>query len=89
MRLDVEIMLMFFSNTTRFHTGHCLPSESLGRKFSLISQIDIFMNVLLFERSYIRNMQSSFKYNGIAAVLFRYSVSVLRRKALEIAYHSV
>ena len=63
---------MFLSNTTRFHTGHCLPSQSLGRKFSLIRQIDIFMNVLLFERSYIRNVQSSFKYNRIAAVLFRY-----------------
>lgn len=66
------IMLMFPSNTARFHTGHCLPSQSLGRKFSLIRQIDIFMNVLLFERSYIRNVQSSFKYNRIAAVLFRY-----------------
>ena len=72
MRLDVEIILMFLSNTARFHTGHCLPSQSLGRKFSLIRQIDIFMNVLLFERSYIRNEQSSFKYNRIAAVLFRY-----------------
>lgn len=72
MRLDVEIMLMFPSNTARFHTGHCLPSQSLGRKFSLIRQIDIFMNVLLFERSYIRNVQSSFKYSRIAAVLFRY-----------------
>ena len=72
MRLDVEIMLMFPSNTARFHTGHCLPSQSLGRNFSLIRQIYIFMNVLLFERSYIRNVQSSFKYNRIAAVLFRY-----------------
>ena len=72
MRLDVEIILMFLSNTARFHTCHCLPSQSLGRKFSLIRQIDIFMNVLLFERSYIRNVQSSFKYNRIAAVLFRY-----------------
>ena len=71
-RLDVEIILMFLSNTARFHTCHCLPSQSLGRKFSLIRQIDIFMNVLLFERSYIRNVQSSFKYNRIAAVLFRY-----------------
>ena len=72
MRLNVEIMLMFPSNTARFHTGYCLPSQSLGRKFSLIGQIDIFMNVLLFERSYIRNVQSSFEYNRIAAVLFRY-----------------
>ena len=72
MGLDVEIILMLLSNTARFHTGHCLPSQSLGRKFSLIRQIDIFMNVLLFERSYLRNVQSSFKYNRIAAVLFRY-----------------
>ena len=72
MRLDVEIKLVFPSNTVRFHTGHCLPSQSLSRKFCLITQVDIFINVLLFERSYIRNIQSSFKYNCIAAVLFRY-----------------
>ena len=72
MRLDVEIKLVFPSNTVRFHTCHCLPSQSLRRKFCLIKQVDIFMNVLLFERSYIRNIQSSFKYNRIAAVLFRY-----------------